>query len=91
MQTALEINQREAHGLSGNKNTQQYTQRKQTGAEGSRTKLEPDEVEEGSQNLLRLKNEVRRAFAAGEYQVSIFFNLENAYDMTWKYNILKDL
>ena len=25
------------------------------------------------------------------HQVSIFFDLEKAYDMTWKYGILKDL
>ena len=42
-------------------------------------------------HLVRLETEVRRAFAAGEHQVSIFFDLEKTYDMTWKYGILKDL
>ena len=42
-------------------------------------------------HLVRLENEVRRAFAADEHQVSIFFDLEKAYDMTWKYFILNDL
>ena len=27
----------------------------------------------------------------GEHQVSIFFNLEKAYDMTWREGILRDL
>ena len=33
-------------------------------------------------HLVRLENEIRRGFAAGEHQVSIFFDLEKAYGMT---------
>ena len=34
---------------------------------------------------------VREAFFDGEDVVSIFFDLEKAYDTTWKYGIMKDL
>ena len=42
-------------------------------------------------HLVRLENEIRKAFALGEHMVSVFFDLERAYDMTWKYGILRDL
>ena len=42
-------------------------------------------------HLVRLENQIRTAFAKGEHFVSIFFDIEKAYDMTWRYGILKDL
>ena len=34
---------------------------------------------------------MREAFVRREHVVSVFFDLEKAYDMTWKYGILRDL
>ena len=42
-------------------------------------------------HLISLETNVRNAFVRGEHMVSIFFDLEKAYDTTWKYGILKDL
>ena len=42
-------------------------------------------------HLVRLENFIREAFINKEHLVSIFFDLEKAYDTTWKYGILKDL
>ena len=42
-------------------------------------------------HLLRLENYIRQAFKNGEQCVSVFFDLEKAYDTTWKYGILRDL
>jgi Reverse transcriptase (RNA-dependent DNA polymerase) len=41
--------------------------------------------------LVRLESYVREAFVRREYIVSVFFDLEKAYDTTWKYGILRDL
>ena len=42
-------------------------------------------------HLLRLESYIRQAFKNGEQCVSIFFDLEKAYDTTWKHGILRDL
>ena len=42
-------------------------------------------------HLVRLETYIRQAFVKGEHCVGVFFDLEKAYDMTWKYGILKDL
>jgi hypothetical protein len=42
-------------------------------------------------HLVRFETFIRNAFAKNEHAVSIFFDLEKAYDTTWKYGILKDL
>ena len=42
-------------------------------------------------HLVRLESFIRKAFLNKQEVVSIFFYLENAYDTTWKYGILKDL
>jgi len=42
-------------------------------------------------HLVRLESEIRRAFVRNEHVVSIFFDLEKAYDMTWRHGILVDL
>ena len=42
-------------------------------------------------HLVRLETFVRNAFIKKQHAVSIFFDLEKAYDTTWKYGILKDL
>ena len=42
-------------------------------------------------HLVRFETFIRNAFAKNEHDVSIFFDLEKAYDTTWKYGILKDL
>ena len=42
-------------------------------------------------HLVRFESFIRKAFAKKEHAVSILFDLEKAYDTTWKYGILKDL
>ena len=42
-------------------------------------------------HLVSLETWVREGFVNGEHVVAIFFDLEKAYDMTWKYGILRDL
>ena len=42
-------------------------------------------------HLVRLESFIRDAFLNKQEVVSIFFDLEKAYDTTWKYGILKDL
>ena len=42
-------------------------------------------------HLVRFETFIRNAFAKKEHAVSIFFNLEKAYDTKWKYGILTDL
>ena len=41
--------------------------------------------------LVRLETFIRDALVNKEHAVSVFFDLEKAYDTTWKYGILKDL
>ena len=42
-------------------------------------------------NLVRLETFIRDAFVKKEHVVAVFFDLEKAYDTTWKYCILRDL
>ena len=42
-------------------------------------------------HLLHLETFVRIGILNGEHVVSFYFDLEKAYDTTWKYGILKDL
>ena len=42
-------------------------------------------------HLFRLETFIRDAFVNREHVVSVFFDLEKAYDTTWRYGILKDL
>ena len=41
-------------------------------------------------HLIRLETFIREAFANGEHLVAVFFDLEKAYDTTWKHGILKN-
>ena len=41
--------------------------------------------------LVRFETVIRDAFVRGEHVVSVFFDLEKAYDTTWKYGIMDDL
>ena len=41
--------------------------------------------------LVRLEAFIRDGFVRNHHVVSVFFDLEKAYDTTWKYGILKDL
>lgn len=41
--------------------------------------------------LVRLETQIREAHAHGQYCLSVFFDLEKAYDTTWRYGILQDL
>lgn len=41
--------------------------------------------------LVKLETFIRNGFAKKQHVVAIFFDLEKAYDTTWKYGILKDL
>ena len=41
--------------------------------------------------LVRLESYIRDGLLRGEHVVSVFFDLEKAYDTTWKYGILRDL
>ena len=38
-------------------------------------------------HLVRLETFIRKAFIKNEHFVSVFFDLEKAYDTTWKYDI----
>ena len=42
-------------------------------------------------HLIRFETFIREAFIKQEHVVSVFFDLESAYDTTWKYGILNDL
>ena len=42
-------------------------------------------------HLVKLESTIRDAFLNKRHLVSIFFDLEKAYDMTWKHGILQDL
>ena len=42
-------------------------------------------------HLIRFETFIREAFIMKQHAVSVFFDLESAYDTTWKYGILKDL
>ena len=42
-------------------------------------------------HLVRLESFIREAFIQRQHAVAVFFNLEKAYDCTWKYGIMKDL
>ena len=42
-------------------------------------------------HLVRLKTVIREAFIRNEHLTAIFFDLEKAYDTTWKYGIMTDL
>lgn len=42
-------------------------------------------------NLVRLESFVRNAFIRKEHAVTVFFDLEKAYDTTWRYGIQRDL
>jgi len=41
--------------------------------------------------LIRLETYIRDGFIRKEHVVAVFFDLEKAYDTTWRYGILKDL
>ena len=42
-------------------------------------------------HLIRFETFVRDALIRNQHMVSVFFDLEKAYDTTWKYGIMKDL
>ena len=42
-------------------------------------------------HLVRFETFIREAFINKQHVVSVFFDLESAYDTTWKYGILRDL
>ena len=42
-------------------------------------------------HLVRFETFVREGVLKGHQVVSVFFDLEKAYDTTWKYGIVKDL
>ena len=42
-------------------------------------------------HLVRLESFVREAFAQRQHAVGVFFDLEKAYESTWKFGIMRDL
>lgn len=42
-------------------------------------------------HLVRLETYIRDAFINKQHAVAVFFDLEKAYDTTWKYGIMRDL
>lgn len=42
-------------------------------------------------HIVRLEQEIRQAFLHKQFCLSVFFDLEKAYDTTWRYGILRDL
>ena len=41
--------------------------------------------------LVKLESFIREALASGDHLVAVFFDLQKAYDTTWKHGILKDM
>ena len=41
--------------------------------------------------LIRLESSICKAFASKQHHISVFFDLEKAYDTTWRHGILKEL
>lgn len=42
-------------------------------------------------HLIRFDTYIRKAFAGKEEIIAVFFDLEKAYDMAWRYGIIRDL
>ena len=42
-------------------------------------------------HLVRLESVVREAFVQRQHAVGVFFDLEKAYESTWKFGIMRDL
>ena len=42
-------------------------------------------------HLIRLETFIRDAFIQNQHLVAVFFDVQKAYDTTWKHGILKDL
>ena len=42
-------------------------------------------------HLIRLEHNIKKSFVLGEHFVSVFFDLEKAYDQTWRLGILRDM
>ena len=42
-------------------------------------------------NLVRLETFLRDAFVKKEHMIAVVFDLEKAYDTTWRYGIMKDI
>ena len=42
-------------------------------------------------HLVRFDTYIRKAFAEGKHVTAVYFDLEKAYDLTWRYGIMKDL
>ena len=42
-------------------------------------------------HLIRLENFIKTAFAQDQHVLSIFFDVEKAYDMTWRHGICQDM
>jgi len=42
-------------------------------------------------HLIRMDDAIRRAFANSEHLISVYFDLEKAYDTTWRHGIVRDL
>lgn len=42
-------------------------------------------------HLVRLENTVREAFVHKQHCLAVFFDMEKAYDTTWRFGILRDL
>lgn len=40
---------------------------------------------------MRLETTIREAFVNKQHCISVFFELEKAYDAAWRYGILRDL
>ena len=41
--------------------------------------------------LVRMENEVTKAFALNEHIISIYFDFEKVFDTSWRVGILQDL
>lgn len=41
--------------------------------------------------LVRMENSICEAFASKQHHITVFFDLEKAYDTTWRHGILQDL
>jgi len=51
----------------------------------------PQTTQHYTDHLVRLESFVREAFAQRQHAVGVFFDLEKAYESTWKFGIMRDL
>ena len=44
-----------------------------------------------NEHLIRMESSIRNAFVRNEHLIAVSFDMEEAYDMTWRYGVMQDL